>query len=103
MGGWVVTERELSGNFPGEGEIGTRERLRRTDVIGRSIKADRSHGPHDSSGRRVWAACATIGFPHAAFPPPVRDSKMAHRGAWTCVSQRSERRIQDTPNDSRRV
>src|SRR5712691_10663700 len=103
MGRWVVTERELSGNFLGEGEIGTRERLSRTDVIRRAIKADRSHGTHDSPGRRLWGACAAIRFPHAALPPPVRDSKMAHRGSWACVGQHSEGRIQDIPNDSRSV
>jgi hypothetical protein len=73
----VVTERKLSGSLPGEGKIGTWERLGRADVIGRAIKADRAHGAHESSGYRVRGACATIIFPDTAPTPPVGDGKVA--------------------------
>src|SRR6267142_2700325 len=99
----IVTERKLSGSFPGEGKIGTWERLGRTDIIGRAIKADCSHGSHDSSGYRVRGACAAIIFPDTAPTPPVGDGKVTCISPWSCVNQHSERKTSNIPTDSWRV
>ena len=78
MSRWVVTERELSGNFRGESEIGTGKRLGWVDVIGRAVKTLSPLRAHNSPGWRVWGAYATIRLPDTAVPPPVWNGKVAH-------------------------
>jgi hypothetical protein len=75
---WRVTERELSGSFPSESEVGTRKRIRRTEVIGRAVDANRPLGTHESSGHRVWRAYAAISLPDTPLSPPVWNGKVAH-------------------------
>ncbi len=71
-----VTERKLSGSFPGESEVGTRKRIGRTEVIGRAVEVDLPLGGHDPSGRRVWGAYAAISLPDTALSPPVWNGKV---------------------------
>jgi hypothetical protein len=78
VGSWRVTERKLSGSFPGESEVGTGKRIGRTEVIGRAVEASRPLRSHDSSGPRVWGAYAAISLPDTPLSPPVWNGKVAH-------------------------